>query len=137
MNRTFFFLISTCFLSFNSNAKDVTVYKWVDDRGIVHYGQHEPVSEDFTEVTIESSYSPVQAPLKHKSVENDLLNNSVDVAQASSIQCKNAKAKLRTLNDFANVEIVDASGKTRVLSPTEKSQRREISQKEVEIYCRQ
>ena len=69
MNRKFSILIllfnvATILATTLVQAKDVTVYRWVDENNVVHYGQHEPLEEDFSEITVETTYSPVQAPLK-------------------------------------------------------------------------
>lgn len=137
MNRTFLTFIFISTLCSNSLAKDVTVYKWVDDRGIVHYGQHEPLSEDYSELKVNTSYSPIQAPLKDIVADDKNLNESLQLASVSTIQCKNAQAKLRTLSDFEKIEMTDASGKSRLLSQSEKNQQLRLSEKEVEIYCSQ
>ncbi|WNC67616.1 DUF4124 domain-containing protein [Thalassotalea nanhaiensis] len=140
MNRKFLLLVlsATCACtSILAQAKDVTVYRWVDENNVVHYGQHEPLEDDFTEITVETTYSPVQAPLKESisdEARDKQLNNQL--AQASSIKCKNAEANLRTLNDFATIEVTEANGKSRLLSDAERIQRIQQSEKEVAAYCK-
>lgn len=142
MNRKFSTLVvllsvSTALTTLLIEAKEVTVYRWVDENNVVHYGQHEPLEDDFSEIIVETTYSPVQAPLKENvssEAKEKLLNNQV--ARASNIKCKNAEANLRTLNDFAKIEVTEKSGKSRLLSDVERIQRINQSEKEVEAYCK-
>ena len=139
MNRIFIAIIIGS-LSFVSLADEVTVYRWVDDNGVVHYGQHEPLTEDFSQIVVETRYSPVQAPLKNgtvtnKSDEEDALANQL--VKNSNIKCKNARANLKTLNDFDKVEVNDKDGKARLLTNSERLQRLRLSEKEIELYCEQ
>ncbi|WOH39157.1 DUF4124 domain-containing protein [Thalassotalea fonticola] len=142
MNRKFSILVAlvgifTAYTTLLAQAKEVTVYRWVDENNVVHYGQHEPLEDDFAEITIETTYSPVQAPLKESvSAEAKEKQLSNQVAQASNIKCKNAEANLRTLNDFAKVEVTEKSGKSRLLTDKERIQRIRQSEKEVEAYCK-
>ena len=134
MNRIFFIIMPLLYCS-ASFANEVTVYRWVDENNVVHYDQHEPIKEDYSEVTIETSYSPVQAPLKEKNIGESSANQSNQIAQASRVKCKNAQVNLKTLTEFSKVEVTEKDGRTRTLSDKERIQRLKTSQKEVELYC--
>ncbi|WNC73359.1 DUF4124 domain-containing protein [Thalassotalea psychrophila] len=141
MNRKFSIILllsaTATLLTTLVQAKNVTVYRWVDENNVVHYGQHEPLEDDFSEITVETTYSPVQAPLKENvsaEAKQKLLNSQV--ARASNIKCKNAEANLRTLNDFAKIEVTEENGKSRLLTDVERIQRISQSEKEVEAYCK-
>ncbi|NMP17256.1 DUF4124 domain-containing protein [Thalassotalea sp. Y01] len=120
-------------ISVTAFAQDVTVYRWVDENGVIHYGQHEPIKEDYEEVKVATSYSPVKSPMKEVKKEGE--EQTPDLAQASSINCKNAQANLRTLTEFDKVEMTDADGRSRLLTDKERLDRIALSEKEVEIYC--
>lgn len=136
MNRKFL-LILTLIASPVVLAKDVTVYRWVDENGVLHYSQHHPIKNEYSEVTIDTTYSPVQAPIKEGSKENpeDIDELATELAQNSQIKCKNAQANLRVLTDFDKVQMSTADGKSTTLNETEKQQRLRLNEKAVEIYC--
>ena len=136
MNRKFL-LILTLIASPIVLAKDVTVYRWVDENGVLHYSQHHPIKNDYAEVIIDTTYSPVQAPLKNgiKEKEEDIDELATELAQNSQIKCKNAQANLRILTDFDKVQISTADGKSSTLSELEKLKRLRLNEKAVDIYC--
>ncbi|KGJ88246.1 DUF4124 domain-containing protein [Thalassotalea sp. ND16A] len=119
----------------NAQAKDVTVYRWVDENNVVHYSQHEPISDDFTTIQVDTAYSPVQAPLKDTALAGDEESKNNQLARASATKCKNAQTNFRTLSDFDKIEVTSEDGKSRLLSGLEKQQRLRLSEKEVELYC--
>lgn len=141
MNRKF--LIITGLLGLytaqSAFAKDVTVYRWVDENNVVHYGQHQPLKDDYAEIKVESTYSPVQAPLKESVNKDNADIKTVSPAQKGNnnkIKCQNAKTNLRTLQKFEKIEFTDANGKSKILSNTEHLERLKLSEKEVAIYCK-
>ena len=136
MNRKFL-LILTLIASPLVLAKDVTVYRWVDENGVLHYSQHHPIKNEYAEVKIDTGYSPVQAPLKNgiKEQEDDSDELATELAQNSQIKCKNAEANLRVLTDFDKVQITTADGKSSTLSGSEKLKRLRLNEKAIEIYC--
>ncbi len=137
MDSKFLFLISL-FVSPLTLAADVTVYRWVDENGVLHYSQHHPLENDYSEIKIETKYSPLQAPLKNGTKTNaDEDELALELAQTSNIKCKNAQTNLRTLTDFDKIEMTDTNGKSRILSEMEKLKRLRLSEKEVEIYCQE
>lgn len=136
MNRIFSLLIILS-ISSQSVAKDVTVYRWVDENGVIHYTQHPPIEDDYAEMKIDTHYSPVQAPLKNgiKPTKDDSAETSTEIVHASVAKCNNAKANLRTLTDFDKIEITDANGKSRILTDTEKLNRMRSVEKDVQDNC--
>lgn len=137
MNRKFLTIVGLlCFyLPQTTFAKEVTVYRWVDENNVVHYGQHEPLKNDYAEIKVESTYSPVQAPLQEKVKKDDQIASNNQLTSSTHIKCQNAKANLRTLQEFQKVEFTDADGKSKVLSNTERLQKLQMNEKEVDIYC--
>ncbi|OUS30410.1 hypothetical protein A9Q98_05310 [Thalassotalea sp. 42_200_T64] len=119
-----------------AQANEVTIYRWVDEDNVVHYSQHEPLIDDFTEIKVHTAYSPVQTPLKQTALEDDEESQlSNQLASASAAKCKNAQTNFRTLSDFDKIEVTGKDGKSRLLSGLEKQQRLRLSEKEVELYC--
>ncbi|TRX54406.1 DUF4124 domain-containing protein [Thalassomonas sp. M1454] len=136
MNRIFSLLIAFI-ISSQSFAKDVTVYRWVDENGVIHYTQQHPIEDDYAEIKIDTHYSPIQAPLKNgiKPEKDELADTSTQIVHASVAKCNNAKANLRTLTDFDKIEITDANGKSRILTDKEKLDRIRSVEKDVQDYC--
>lgn len=136
MDKIFSILIAS-FISSQALAQDVTVFRWVDENGVIHYTQQHPIDDDYAEIKIDTHYSPVQAPLKNgiKPTKDDTDETSTQIVHASVAKCSNAKANLRTLTDFDKIEITDASGKSRILTDTEKLDRVRSVEKDIETYC--
>lgn len=118
-------------------AKDVTVYRWVDKNGQVHYTQHEPIDNEYAEVTIETPYNKPKPSLMDKTINNSDSPAvvSAKLANQASEKCENAKNNLRVLNEFPKVQVTEEDGRTRLLTPVEKQQQLRIAKNEVEVYC--
>ncbi|WP_394176753.1 DUF4124 domain-containing protein [Thalassotalea litorea] len=118
-------------------AKDVTVYRWVDKNGQIHYTQHEPIDNEYAEVKIDTPYNKSKPSLMDKSVNTDIGSEvvSAKLAKQGKEKCVNAKNNLRVLNDFPKVKVTEEDGSTRLLTPLEKQQQLRIAENEVEVYC--
>ncbi len=118
-------------------AKEVTVYRWVDKNGQVHYSQHEPIDNEYAEVLIETPYSKEKPSLMDKQInQNDSPEVvSAKLARQAEEKCENAKNNLRILNDFPKVKVTEEDGQTRILTPLEKVQQVRLAENEVDVYC--
>ncbi|WP_371186326.1 DUF4124 domain-containing protein [Thalassotalea maritima] len=119
-------------ISLNVLASGVTVYRWVDKQGVVHYGQHEPDHNEYVELSVTTESSPTVAKLDPV---NKQRGNGAQASDAIARQCDISRQNLRTLQQFKVVQMVDENGKTRRLSEMERQQRIELSEREVEVYC--
>ncbi|TKB44267.1 DUF4124 domain-containing protein [Thalassotalea mangrovi] len=124
-------------IGFQAAAKDVTVYRWVDKNGQIHFSQHEPIDKEYAEVTIETPYNKPKPSLPDRKIkEGDSPEVvSAKLAMQAEEKCENAKSNLRTLNDFPKVKVTGEDGKTRVLTPLEKLQQLRLAENEVAVYC--
>lgn len=127
-----------------SSAQNVTVYRWVDEKNVVHYSQHQPKHNDFTELTLSVLAKPKsQQANVSKSADNKV--NSLNVlskkrealtqSDASKSKCEQAKSNVTTLKNYDNIQYTDESGEIKVLSDLEKEQQLAINEKQVEVYC--
>ena len=122
--------VATCY------AADVTVYRWVDENNVVHFSQHQPTHENYTELTMTEAYKPTEEVNQSSDQANSSFSSSLDeVDPIAQKKCNDAKANVRTLTDFENIQYTETNGETRTLSAKEKQQQLEISKKEVEVYC--
>jgi len=139
---------SAVIFSTNIMAKDVAIYRWVDENNVVHFSQHEPQNKNFSQLTTFSSYRA-----KEKEQPNDAKMLSVDqqlsdyekekaavLAKNKEIADKNCKAAQlneKMLNSFDKVMITDANGKNKALSAKEKNAQLALSKKHISLYCSQ
>lgn len=112
-------------------AEDITVYTWVDEKGIVHYEQNQPIEKDYSELKIKPNKPSSNLTQNAK----DLTEEERSKAEAA-VRCTTAKDNLDTLSGFANIEVDEGNGKTRRLSEKEKRQQLELTQKQVDVYCK-
>jgi len=118
-------------------AAEITVYRWVDKNNVVHFSQHQPAHDNYTEITMTEAYRP---PAEENTPVNEttrfLEQASTEGLSADALKkCNEAKANVRTLSDFDNIQYTDSEGVTKILNAEEKRQQLEISKKQVEVYC--
>lgn len=137
-------------VTFSSNviAKDIAIYRWLDENNVVHFSQQQPQSGSYSQLTTVASYRAKEQKLsksaKMKSSIDEQLSQfeqeRVDVlAQNKEIADKNCKAAQlneKTLNSFDMVMITDSEGKNRALSAKEKKAQLELSKKHIGMYCK-
>lgn len=119
-------------------AAEVTVYRWVDEKDIVHFSQNQPAHDNYTELTMTEAYHPPVPDEKESAGEDSdtLLASTEGLTENSLAKCNEAKANVRTLSAFDKIQYTDSDGVTKVLSKLEKEQQLEISKKQVEVYCK-
>ena len=124
----------TCF----SSAAEITVYRWVDENNIVHFSQHQPAHDNYTELTMtEALRSSSENDTDDSTDSEDEFDtaNLQNLDPASLKKCTEARANVRTLTNFENVQLTDVDGTARSLSAKEKQQQLEMNRKQVEVYC--
>ncbi len=122
-----------CFSSV-SLANNVTVYRWVDKNNIVHYSQHQPAHDNYTELTM----SNVAKKKNESPSANAQEEKNEDIAIASSSnKCEEAKANVRMLKAYDKIQYTDAQGTVQVLTEQEKTQQLQINETKEEVYCNQ
>jgi alpha-D-ribose 1-methylphosphonate 5-triphosphate diphosphatase PhnM len=134
--------------STNVIAKDIAIYRWVDENNVVHFSQHQPKNTNYSELTTFASYKakkkalPEQANLP--SVDEQLSKYEKDKAEVAAKNkeiaeknCKAAQINVKTLNSFDTVMITDPDGKNRALTEKEKKAQLALSKKHINMYCEQ
>ena len=132
--------------STNVMAKEIAIYRWVDDNNVVHFSQHQPKNNNYSQLTTFSSYKARKKALpeedEHSSVDEQLTQYEKEQAEVfaknKDIAEKNCKAALlneKMLNSFDEIKITDAEGRNKTLSNKEKNAQLALSKKHIDIYC--
>lgn len=139
-------LLSVVLFSTNAIAKDIAIYRWIDENNVVHFSQHQPKNANFSQLTTFSSYKAKKTALPQKdnlpSVDEQLSKYEKDKAEVlakneeiAEKNCSAAKLNIKTLNSFDNVMFTDLEGKSRTLSDKEKKAQLTLSKKHIKMYC--
>jgi len=115
-------------------ADNVTVYRWVDKNNVVHFSQHQPTHNNYTELTL-SNVVKVKKKIEEKAQIKSENQTALNIT-GSTERCEEAKANVRTLEAYDKIQYTDAQGQVQVLSPLEKQQQLEINKKQIEVYCK-
>lgn len=122
-------------------AEQLTVYRWVDENNIVHFSQHQPSHDNYTEINMANNTRPTKAPTINqdialeKSEQKTVPLSSQQASSKTNTLCQSAKENLKILQEFDNIRYKDSAGKTQVLSKLERKQQLEMNTKQVEVYC--
>lgn len=119
-------------------AAEITVYRWIDENNIVHFSQHQPAHDNYTEITmVEALKAKAKIVKATEEVEEPTktAKPSGAVRDRFNRKCEEARANVRTLETFDKIQTTGDDGKTRMLTQVEKSQQLELSKKQVEVYC--
>ncbi|WP_206484044.1 DUF4124 domain-containing protein [Thalassotalea sp. G2M2-11] len=138
ISRTFISVSLLC-ISGVSLANNITVYRWVDENNVVHFSQNQPGHNNYTELTL-ANFEKNKPKMVAQKVKSDRVSNkqaSPQSLNSDSNKCEEAKANVKTLKAYDNIQYTDSTGTVQVLSDLEKSQQLEINEKHVEVYCAQ
>lgn len=140
-------VLSTLLLLSNTtvSAEGMVIYRWVDEDNVVHFSQHQPSHNNYTEITMAKSATPApsESPSVASDVSSTLTNNETAptnqslVAQKMAERCEEAKQNIKTLTNFDDIQYTDEDGNTTLLSEEDKKQQLALSQRQVEVYCEQ
>ena len=133
---------------FNANviAKDIPIYRWVDENNVVHFSQHEPQKDNYSQLTSISSYrasekqaaKPTELPSETELLSQYEQNKEQALALNKSISAKNCQAAQlneKMLNTLDTVMVIDAKGQNKALSNKEKAAQLAVSQEHISLYC--
>mgnify|MGYP005829052515 CR=1 FL=1 len=115
-----------------ASAENVTVYRWVDKNNVVHFSQHQPAHDNYTEMSLANISEPKIK--KEITPVNDELIEPI-VITASTEKCEEAKANIRTLKAYDKIQFTDANGKVQLLDKETKKLQLEINETQLKFYC--
>jgi hypothetical protein len=140
------FTLTILFLLLNSTAAMSTkLYKWVDDKGNVYYGQTRPTEYEAREVNAPPP-PPTDAPDLNKKYAEQILGKNKSASEKSQTssdmdpdikasQCAKARNNLTNLQNNARVRVKNPDGSVRLLNDEEKQAKLKESQKQIDYYC--
>jgi len=139
-------LWSAVIFSTNVMAKDIAIYRWIDENNVVHFSQHQPQKGNYSELTTISSYRAREKKLPKStnkpSVDEQLMQYEKEKAEVlaknkdiADKNCKAAQLNEKMLNSFDKVMITDPAGKNKALSTKEKNSQLALSKKHINMYC--
>lgn len=143
MQKTVFGLVTVLLFS-GTSAQTVTVYRWVDKNNVVHFSQHQPEHNNYTELSLSALTKVGNDTAKKESVvTNQTANQPVPAnsvadstqTNASKSKCEQAKENVATLKGYEQIQYTDENGELKVLTELEKTQQLAINEKQVEVYC--
>ncbi|GAA5131215.1 DUF4124 domain-containing protein [Thalassotalea piscium] len=120
-------------VSFISSATNVTIYRWVDDKQVVHFSQQQPEHENYTELSMSSP--KVNSPIEKTTEKEEKVDTQLAI-QGSKDKCEEAKANLQTLMTYDKIQYKDEGGAIKILGKVQKQQQIQINKAQVEVYCR-
>lgn len=126
------------------------VYKWVDENGVVHYSDQKPMGQDAT--TMEVRTKPARSasqPSDRLQQQVDTLNRNQEVEavrqqqqaeeeqarQARQERCERARKNLETMSQRSRLQVEEADGSVRYLSPEEIVEQKERAEKIIQEEC--
>ena len=125
-------------------AADVSIYKWIDDNGIVHFSHSHPANKKATEVDVYVAYSPSpnistvdtdNDEVAIKAAKKKELARTAENAKMFDVNCKSAQANKKILVNFKKILIQDENGEDKLLTGDEITERVELADKHIDIYC--
>lgn len=124
-------------------SSELTVYRWVDKNNVVHFSQHQPLGDEYTQFLASNQSRILTRTDLNKG--DGLLSDTADTLSKSeqsitstidvSEQCQEAKKNVSMLITFDKVQYTDDNGNKKVLTKQEKHQQLVINQKRTEVYC--
>ncbi len=146
MPHKIFFILSLIFFSFNSAT--AAVYKWVDDKGNVHYSEQRPLDNSAEKLRIDKAPPPSSSSYKKpslktkeddknksdetKTADND--NNGMS-AKEKQDQCDQARKDLALMESTGRLRVKDKDGNVSYMSEEDKAARIKRNQDRIKQYC--
>ncbi|WDD97953.1 DUF4124 domain-containing protein [Thalassomonas actiniarum] len=133
--RTLCLIFLLLIISIKALATSVKIYRWVDENNIVHFSQHQPPHDNYTELTMTETFVPKNNDAGKLQIANK--HQVQDISADFQEKCAIAQANIETLTKHDKVQFTDKDGQTKVLNQEEKAIQLANSEKQAEVYCRQ
>jgi len=145
------FVTICCAVMFSNSAtaKEIAIYRWVDENNVVHFSQHQPKNNSYSQLTTFASYKAKQQSEINKTGNKQLPSVDEQVTQYEKAQaeileknkviaeknCKAAQLNIKMLNSSSKITILGSDGANRVLTDKEKKAQVTLSNKHIDLYC--
>lgn len=127
-------------------SRPLTVYTWVDERGIAHFSYEEPRNG----VKYKSFELKEQRPSTSTSSSSILANEAIKGSNEISATdeeiasldkrreeyCKKAKYNLDVLENYGQIKELDENGKERYISEKQQKEYKKQARQRVSVFCK-
>lgn len=120
-----------------ATAAPEKVYKWIDEKGRVHYDQRPPAGTQTEVIKPQTGHSD---PVNYAAAPSDK-DKDVKKADATGAppkdkeRCENARKNSETLKTYARIRIKGDDGEYRYLTPDEQKQKLDEATKAIQESC--
>lgn len=113
------------------------VYKWTDEKGLVHYSERPPLGIQTEIVKPETGHSePVNyGSAASEKAKEEKKANTEKSSRKDPERCDVARKNLDTLKTYARIKIKGDDGEYRFLTPDEQQQKTNEATKAIEESC--
>lgn len=132
-------------LLFSCSSYAAGIQKWVDENGMVHYGDSPPAKTKTESITVSRPPSNPGKPLPRFSTSTDAQKKNDDQATRQSHDkttqevnkevCERARKDLQVIDGNELIRLRQADGTERVLTDEEITQRRQQIDNDIKKYC--
>lgn len=145
MLQKIFFILGLMIFSFSTAT--AAVYKWVDDKGNVHYSEIRPkdnaakkLNVDSTPPANNSSYKRPSLKTKDEDKKQNEANKAADSngtnAKEKQEQCAQARKDIELMESTGRLRVKDAEGNVSYMSEEDKAARIKRNQDRIKLYCK-
>ena len=126
----------TCFAN-KSNAKQLTVYSWVDEKGIAHFSYVEPTQKAGVRSFELKDHSSFGAEKRKLEIGQDTVSDDGPdpLLTRKKEYCENAKHNLSVLENYAQVTQFDEKGQEITISGDEKEKYKKQAKQRIKAFC--
>jgi len=131
--------LSLCLSAFSADNISKVTYKWIDEKGIIQYTERPPAKSAYEKITVTASggqevttVTAEEATEDTEKTSNTMLD---EVVQANERNCSIATQNMIVLTTKNRIRVSDDKGANRILTPEEKQDRIDATQKQIDIYC--
>ncbi len=143
MRVTTFCVLLTTLVGIAESIAAEDVYRWVDKKGLTHYGAQPPKNVNATKIKTRTGHSePVNYGANTKKEATPKVANAPTAPAEDATanfkdpeRCAAARKNLETLRTHPRVRAKGEDGEIRVLTPDEHSQKIKAAEKAIEESC--
>ena len=139
-------LTGSLLLVLSTSAMASQIYKWVDDKGVTHFGAQPPQGQDATSINTATPPPRAPAPTPAPAApSNDAQQKAIDdkvkdqVAKQEAERkkyCESARTNLAQLENNPRVRVEGDNGELRRIGEDERQQRVTELKKSIDERCR-
>jgi hypothetical protein len=137
-SRIAFMFSLSCALA-SGSALAGKLYKWTDEKGLVHYSEHKPVNLNSEVIKTKTGHSDPVPPVATTPVPTGDTKAAAEADTKAALKdperCASARKNQETLKTFARIKVKGDNGEYRYLTPDEQKQKIGEANKAIEESC--